>query len=77
MADLRLGRMGTDGLTGRPIIRQIAYWQGASQGVGALLTLSRSPGGARRDPMLLSPARGGLACRRRKMGKTIGGATRG
>ena len=25
VADLRLGRMGTDGLKGRPIIRQIAY----------------------------------------------------
>ena len=29
LADLRLGRMGADRLTRRPIFRQTAYWRGA------------------------------------------------
>ncbi len=38
MADLRLGRMGTDGLMGSPIFRQNAYWNGATTASGASLT---------------------------------------
>ena len=43
LADLRSRRMGTDRLTGRPIFRQIAYWQGAAAVVTAFLTSWRAP----------------------------------
>ena len=38
MAHLRLGRMGTDGLIGRPIIGQGAYRKGAGLTMAAVLT---------------------------------------
>src|SRR5271169_2685567 len=57
VADLRLRRMGSYGLTGRPIIRQIAYWQGALPAFAAFLTSPQAPRSAIRDPMLLSRAR--------------------
>ena len=38
MADFRLGRMGTDGLIGCPIIGQDAYLSGAAMDAGSLLT---------------------------------------
>jgi hypothetical protein len=38
MADLRLGRMGADGLTDRLIIGQNAHRKGAQMGAAAFLT---------------------------------------
>ena len=61
MADLRLGRMGADGLIGCPFIGQNAHRKGARATVGSFLTSWQAPGGAIRDPMLLSAARAGPA----------------
>jgi hypothetical protein len=73
VADLRLGRMGTDGLIGRPIVSQDAYLDGAAKGAGALVISQQAPGSAIPAPMLLSPARAG-SCRRGPKG--IGSAKR-
>jgi hypothetical protein len=59
VADLRLGRMGADGLIGRPIIGQNARRKGARAAVAPFLTSYQAPGSAIPDPMLLSPARAG------------------
>ncbi len=75
MADLRLGRMGTDGLIGRPFIGQNAHRKGAGATVGPFLTSWQAPGSAIRDPMLLSAARAGPAAAAE--GRGAGGATRG
>jgi hypothetical protein len=61
VADLRLGRMGTGGLIGRPIPSQDAYSNGAGPGAVAYVTSWQAPGSAIPAPMLLSPVRAGLA----------------
>ena len=38
MANLRVGRMGTDGLIGRPTIDHGAYRKGAGMSLAAVLT---------------------------------------
>jgi len=66
--------MGTDGLIGRPKIRQPAYWRGALVSVAAFLTGPRAPGSAVCDPMLMNPARASPAAAV-DGGNRIGGAT--
>jgi hypothetical protein len=71
MADLRLGRMGADGLIGRLIIGQNARRKGARAAVAPFLTSYQAPGSAIPDPMLLSPARAGPARAAQDIGSAV------